>query len=137
MTVGSLSLFAESEHDSGTDAPLFGANEFGTQFGLLSREKIELMVLSRRARFGLRRTAGAGDAARRRRKERGDECRAEHSARRSEGAHCQAGRGRVICADTAFHSPSDFAYTSTYRLSPGVPLFAVHDPVARTSATSP
>jgi dCTP deaminase len=44
MTAGSLSLFAESEHDSGTNAPLFGANEFGTQFGLLSREKIELMA---------------------------------------------------------------------------------------------
>jgi dCTP deaminase len=43
MTFGLLSLFAESEHDSGT-APLLSANEFGTQFGLLPREKIELMV---------------------------------------------------------------------------------------------
>jgi dCTP deaminase len=43
MTIGLLSLFAESEHDSGA-APLLSANEFGTQFGLLPREKIELMV---------------------------------------------------------------------------------------------
>jgi dCTP deaminase len=43
MTFGLLSLFAESEHDSGA-APLLSANEFGTQFGLLPREKIELMA---------------------------------------------------------------------------------------------
>jgi dCTP deaminase len=43
MTIGLLSLFAESEHDSGA-APLLSANEFGTQFGLLPREKIELMA---------------------------------------------------------------------------------------------
>ncbi|MGH6864302.1 MAG: 2'-deoxycytidine 5'-triphosphate deaminase domain-containing protein, partial [Methylocella sp.] len=44
MTVRPLSLFAKPGHDGGTDAPLLGANEFGTQFGLLPREKIELMV---------------------------------------------------------------------------------------------
>src|ERR1700738_3043698 len=43
MSIGLLSLFAESEHDSGA-APLLSANEFGTQFGLLPREKIELMA---------------------------------------------------------------------------------------------
>ena len=44
MTVQPLSLFAEFlEHDSGA-APLLSANEFGTQFGLLPREKIELMA---------------------------------------------------------------------------------------------
>jgi dCTP deaminase len=43
MTVQPLSLFAEPENASGA-APLLGANEFGTQFGLLPREKIELMV---------------------------------------------------------------------------------------------
>jgi dCTP deaminase len=43
MTIELLSLFAESEHDSGA-APLLSANEFGTQFGLLPREKIELMA---------------------------------------------------------------------------------------------
>ncbi len=43
MTSGLLSLFAGPEHDSGA-APLLSANEFGTQFGLLPREKIELMA---------------------------------------------------------------------------------------------
>jgi dCTP deaminase len=43
MTIGLLSLFAGPEHASGA-APLLGANEFGTQFGLLPREKIELMA---------------------------------------------------------------------------------------------
>ena len=44
MTVQPLSLFAKPGHDSGAGVPLLGANEFGTQFGLLPREKIELMV---------------------------------------------------------------------------------------------
>jgi dCTP deaminase len=43
MTVQRISLFAEPEHTSGA-APLLSANEFGTQFGLLPREKIELMA---------------------------------------------------------------------------------------------
>jgi dCTP deaminase len=43
MTVQPLSLFAEPERASGA-APLLSANEFGTQFGLLPREKIELMA---------------------------------------------------------------------------------------------
>jgi dCTP deaminase len=43
MTVQPISLFAEPEHTSGA-APLLSANEFGTQFGLLPREKIELMA---------------------------------------------------------------------------------------------
>ncbi len=43
MTVQPLSLFAEPEHANGA-APLLSANEFGTQFGLLPREKIELMA---------------------------------------------------------------------------------------------
>jgi dCTP deaminase len=43
MTIGLLSFFAGSEHASGA-APLLSANEFGTQFGLLPREKIELMA---------------------------------------------------------------------------------------------
>ena len=43
MAIGLLSLFAGPEHASGA-APLLGANEFGTQFGLLPREKIELMA---------------------------------------------------------------------------------------------
>jgi dCTP deaminase len=44
MTVGLVSLFADAGRDSGIDAPLFGVNDFGTQFGLLPRQKIELMV---------------------------------------------------------------------------------------------
>jgi dCTP deaminase len=44
MTVGSLFHLARPEHDGGANAPLLGANEFGTQFGLLPREKIEVMV---------------------------------------------------------------------------------------------
>jgi dCTP deaminase len=43
MTVGSFSLFARTGRDSGA-APLLSANDFGNQFGLLPREKIELMV---------------------------------------------------------------------------------------------
>src|SRR3984893_16014354 len=43
MTVQPLSLFAEPGHASRA-APLLSANEFGTQFGLLPREKIELMA---------------------------------------------------------------------------------------------
>jgi dCTP deaminase len=43
MTVQPLSLFAKPGHASDT-APLLGANEFGAQFGLLPREKIELMA---------------------------------------------------------------------------------------------
>jgi dCTP deaminase len=41
---GSLSLFADEGRDSQADTPLFGVNDFGTQFGLLPREKIELML---------------------------------------------------------------------------------------------
>jgi dCTP deaminase len=44
MTVGSFPLFADAGPDSQMVAPLFGANDFGNQFGLLSREKIELML---------------------------------------------------------------------------------------------
>jgi dCTP deaminase len=44
MTSGSLSLFGDSEPGCKADAPLFGVNEFGTQFGLLPREKIALMI---------------------------------------------------------------------------------------------
>jgi dCTP deaminase len=44
MTIGSLSLFADTRRDSQTDAPPFGVIDFGTQFGLLPREKIALMV---------------------------------------------------------------------------------------------
>lgn len=38
------SLFSKSEQDAAADAPLFAATDFGTHFGLLPREKIELMV---------------------------------------------------------------------------------------------
>ncbi len=44
MTVGLFSLFADAGRDNIIDAPLFGVNDFGTQFGLLPREKIELML---------------------------------------------------------------------------------------------
>jgi dCTP deaminase len=44
MNIGSLSLFADAGRDSQTGAPLFGVTDFGTQFGLLPREKIELML---------------------------------------------------------------------------------------------
>src|ERR1700730_13211782 len=44
MNIGSLSLFADAGCDSQTGAPLFGVTDFGTQFGLLPREKIELML---------------------------------------------------------------------------------------------
>jgi dCTP deaminase len=37
-------LFADAGRASRADTPLFGLNDFGTQFGLLPREKIELMV---------------------------------------------------------------------------------------------
>ncbi|MGH6796200.1 MAG: 2'-deoxycytidine 5'-triphosphate deaminase domain-containing protein, partial [Methylocella sp.] len=43
MTGGLFSLFAEPDRESGS-APLLSANEFGDHFGLLPREKIELMV---------------------------------------------------------------------------------------------
>ena len=43
MTVGSLFLFSRSDRDSGS-APLLSSNDFGSQFGLLPREKIELMA---------------------------------------------------------------------------------------------
>ncbi len=43
MTVQPLSLFAKPGHAGGA-APLLSAHEFGTQFGLLPREKIELMA---------------------------------------------------------------------------------------------
>ena len=43
VTVQPLTLFAKPGHESGA-APLLGANEFGTKFGLLPRQKIELMV---------------------------------------------------------------------------------------------
>jgi dCTP deaminase len=44
MTVGSFSLFADAGRENLIDTPLFGVNDFGTQFGLLPRQKIELMV---------------------------------------------------------------------------------------------
>ena len=44
MNIGPLSLLTDAGHDSQMVAPLFGANDFGNQFGLLSREKIELML---------------------------------------------------------------------------------------------
>ncbi len=44
MSIGSLPFFADSGQANSADAPLFGTNEFGTQFGLLPREKIALMV---------------------------------------------------------------------------------------------
>jgi dCTP deaminase len=44
MNIGPISLLADVGHDSQMTAPLFGANDFGPQFGLLSREKIELML---------------------------------------------------------------------------------------------
>ena len=44
MNIGPLSLLTDAGHDSQTAVPLFGANDFGNQFGLLSREKIELML---------------------------------------------------------------------------------------------
>jgi dCTP deaminase len=44
MTAGSLFHFVKPEQDGGADAPLLSVSEFGPQFGLLSREKIELMV---------------------------------------------------------------------------------------------
>ncbi len=44
MTVGSFSLCADAGRENLIDTPLFGVNDFGTQFGLLPRQKIELMV---------------------------------------------------------------------------------------------
>ncbi|HUI21044.1 MAG TPA: 2'-deoxycytidine 5'-triphosphate deaminase [Methylocella sp.] len=44
MTLGSPLFFADAGRDSRSDTPLFGLNDFGTQFGLLPREKIELMA---------------------------------------------------------------------------------------------
>jgi dCTP deaminase len=44
MTAGSLFHLGKPQHAGGSGAPLLGANEFGTQFGLLPREKIEVMV---------------------------------------------------------------------------------------------
>jgi dCTP deaminase len=44
MTVGSFSLFADAARENLIGTPLFGVNDFGTQFGLLPRQKIELMV---------------------------------------------------------------------------------------------
>ncbi|MGC2223604.1 MAG: 2'-deoxycytidine 5'-triphosphate deaminase [Methylocella sp.] len=44
MNIGLPLLFADAGRDSRMDTPLFGANDFGTRFGLLPREKIELMV---------------------------------------------------------------------------------------------
>jgi dCTP deaminase len=44
MTVGSFSLFADAGRENLIRTPLFGVNDFGTQFGLLPRQKIELMV---------------------------------------------------------------------------------------------
>jgi dCTP deaminase len=44
MTAGSLFPLAKPEHDSGAGAPFPGAGEFGSQSGLLPREKIEVMV---------------------------------------------------------------------------------------------
>ena len=44
MRFGLPSLFPKPDRDQSGDAPLFTAQDFGTQFGLLPREKIELMV---------------------------------------------------------------------------------------------
>ncbi len=44
MRFGLPSLFPKPDRDRAGDAPLFTAQDFGTQFGLLPREKIELMV---------------------------------------------------------------------------------------------
>lgn len=44
MNIGLPPLFADATHVSRSDTPLFGLNDFGNQFGLLPREKIELMV---------------------------------------------------------------------------------------------
>lgn len=44
MRFGLPSLFPKSDAGSDHDASLFTANDFGTRFGLLPREKIELMV---------------------------------------------------------------------------------------------
>ncbi|WP_407338513.1 2'-deoxycytidine 5'-triphosphate deaminase [Methylocapsa polymorpha] len=38
------SLFAKSDHSQDAEPSLFGASDFGNQFGLLPREKIELMI---------------------------------------------------------------------------------------------
>jgi dCTP deaminase len=44
MNIGPLSLFSDAGHDSQTATPFFGVHDFGAQFGLLPREKIELML---------------------------------------------------------------------------------------------
>jgi dCTP deaminase len=44
MNIGLPPLFADPTFVSHLDTPLFGLNDFGNQFGLLPREKIELMV---------------------------------------------------------------------------------------------
>jgi dCTP deaminase len=44
MRFGLPSLFAKPDRDQDGEAPLFGANDLGTRFGLLPREKIEVMV---------------------------------------------------------------------------------------------
>ncbi len=44
MRFGPSFLFPKSERDQSSDAPLLTETVFGTQFGLLPREKIELMV---------------------------------------------------------------------------------------------
>src|SRR5215469_11238728 len=44
MNIGRLPLFSDAGHDSQTAMPFFGASDFGAQFGLLPRQKIELML---------------------------------------------------------------------------------------------
>ena len=44
MTVEFLSLFTRPDGNNRAETPLLSANDFGSQFGLLPREKIELMV---------------------------------------------------------------------------------------------
>jgi dCTP deaminase len=44
MRIGLPYLFTKPDRAQGCDAPLFTAQDFGTQFGLLPREKIELMM---------------------------------------------------------------------------------------------
>jgi dCTP deaminase len=44
MTMGSLILFADTGRDSEPATPLYGGRDFGTQFGLLPRDGIALMM---------------------------------------------------------------------------------------------
>lgn len=44
MNIGLPPLFPDATKASGSDTPLFGLKDFGNQFGLLPREKIELMA---------------------------------------------------------------------------------------------